>query len=70
MGPRLLLQGHRVSLASRANYPLTSMCENDSKMRLGVGLPIFIAGLKVVKMSKLFSRGIRSLAPSGAEIIL
>ncbi len=59
----------QLSIAPESRYPLTFMCENDSRMRLGVGRPMFIAGLNVVKISRLSSRGIRSLAPSGAEIM-
>ena len=50
-------------------YPLTLIFENESTALPEVGLPIDVAGRKVVKMSMFFTCGSRDLVSSGFDRI-
>ena len=49
------------------SYPLTLIFENDNTALPEVGLPIDVAGRKVVKMSMFFTCGSNDLASVGFE---
>jgi len=68
-GEPITCQRWEQTLKREESYPRTLILEKDNTARPDVGLPIVVAGRKVVKMSMFFTCGNRSLESLGSEMI-
>ena len=62
-------RGGTAGKSTSGGHPLTLILENESTALPEVGLPIDVAGRKVVKMSMFFTCGSRDLVSSGFDRI-